>query len=193
MIVVVGLGNPGTRYEKTRHNVGFRVIDQLAERFSVKVRTSKFRSLIGECFVDGRKILLVKPQTYMNLSGEAVREVISYYDVAMEDLIVIYDDIDLPLGSLRIRKSGGPGTHNGMRSVVDCVGSRAFPRIRIGIGSSGRELVDHVIGKVPKDEQQILSETEHMAAEAVIDMIKENIDIAMNKYNIKKASEEHDN
>ena len=192
MYIIVGLGNPGLRFEKTRHNVGFRVIDKLAAEYAVRVNVRKFRSLIGDCVIDGNKVLLVKPQTYMNLSGEAVREVASYYHIEPDHLIVIYDDLDLPLGSLRIRKSGGPGTHNGMRSVVSCLGNGDFPRIRVGIGDTDDAVVDHVIGKVPKAEQEVLAAVESDAARAVTDIIVLGIDNAMNRHNFKKGPTQDD-
>ena len=192
MYIVVGLGNPGLKYEKTRHNVGFRVIDKLAAEYEVRVNVRKFRALVGDCVIDGNKVLLVKPQTYMNLSGESVREVASYYHIEPDRLIVIYDDMDLPLGSLRIRKSGGPGTHNGMRSVVSLLGSGDFPRIRVGIGDPDDEAVDYVIGKVSKAEQQVLDAAESDAARAVTDIIALGIDNAMNRHNVKKGPTQDD-
>jgi PTH1 family peptidyl-tRNA hydrolase len=185
--VIAGLGNPGKEYENTRHNMGFKAIDVLSCDEGIDVSKSKFHSLIGRGRIGGRKTILVKPQTYMNKSGTAVREAAMYFDVPPQNLIVIYDDIDLPAGSIRIRKAGGPGTHNGMRSVVEQLGTQDFIRIRIGVGAagSGEDLVDRVIGKVPKAEQEILREAAAEAAAAARDIITQGVDIAMNRHNHK--------
>lgn len=190
MYIVVGLGNPGRRYAKTRHNMGFRAIDKLAADHSIKVGASRFNSLIGEGMISGEKVILVKPQTFMNLSGEAVIQVFNYYKLPEEHLIVVYDDLDLPLGSLRIRKSGGPGTHNGMRSVVSLLGFTGFPRVRLGIGNRkiDEDIVDHVIGKVPKDEQALLNELVNEGARAVKDIIEFGVEKAMNFNNIRRET-----
>ena len=183
--VIAGLGNPGKEYENTRHNMGFRTIDVLSSDEGIDVSRNKFHALIGRGRIAGKKAVLVKPQTYMNRSGQAVREAAMYFDVPPQNLIVIYDDIDLPTGSIRIRKAGGPGTHNGMKSVVEQLGTRDFVRIRIGVGGAkdGEDLVDRVIGKVPKAEQKILDEAASEAAEAVKDIIGIGVDNAMNKHN----------
>ena len=183
--VIAGLGNPGKEYEKTRHNMGFRAIDVLSSDENIDVSRNKFHALIGRGMINGRKVILVKPQTYMNRSGQAVREAAMYFDVAPQNLIVIYDDIDLPAGSIRIRKSGGAGTHNGMKSVVEQLGTKDFVRIRIGVGGAenGEDLVDRVIGKVPKAEQEVLDAAAAEAAAAVKDIIKDGVDNAMNRHN----------
>ena len=186
MYIIAGLGNPGDKYAQTRHNMGFRVIDKLADDLSVNVTKAKFKSLIGECSIGMHKVLLVKPQTYMNLSGDALREVSNFYKVPSDNVIVIYDDIDIPLGSIRIRKFGGPGTHNGMRSIVSQLGTTDFPRIRTGVGGNEGSLVDHVIGKVSKDENEILNETAVKAAKAAKDIIEVGIEKAMNLNNTTK-------
>lgn len=192
MFVIAGLGNPGKEYENTRHNMGFKVIDALAADLGIDIKREKFHSQIGQGIVGGEKVILIKPQTYMNRSGIAVRETAMYYNVEPEHLIVIYDDIDIPLTAIRIRKSGGPGTHNGMKSVVQELGIRSFPRIRIGVGSVSKEedLVNRVIGKVPKEEQRLLETTVEKAAEAVIDIIKLGIDTAMNRHNYTPSETE---
>ncbi len=186
MYIIAGLGNPGDKYAQTRHNMGFRAIDKLADDLSVDVTKTKFKSLIGECRIGTQKVLLVKPQTYMNLSGDALREVTNFYKIPAENVIVIYDDIDIPLGSIRIRKFGGPGTHNGMRSIVSQLGTTEFPRIRAGVGGNDGSLVDHVIGKVSKDENAILDETAVKAAKAAKDIIEVGIEKAMNLNNTTK-------
>ena len=134
MKVIVGLGNPGKEYENTKHNIGFLAIDRLAERFGINVKQIKHKALTGEGFAEGKKVMLVKPQTYMNLSGQSVREVLSYYKVESEDFIVIYDDIDIPIGTLRLRAKGSAGTHNGMKSIIYDLKDDGFPRVRVGIG-----------------------------------------------------------
>ncbi|MBQ3290811.1 MAG: aminoacyl-tRNA hydrolase [Mogibacterium sp.] len=183
--VIVGLGNPGKDYENTRHNMGFRALDVLASDTGIDVRRAKFHALIGQGKIAGKKVILVKPQTYMNNSGIAVREAAMYYDVPSCNVIVIYDDIDLPVASIRIRKSGGPGTHNGMKSVVQQLGVKDFARIRIGVGAAetGEDLVDRVIGKVPKSEQEILDKAAAEAAKAAYDIVAIGIDTAMNRHN----------
>ena len=193
MYVIAGLGNPGRQYEKTRHNMGFLVVDEFAAAHGIDVRRIKHKALIGEGRIAGEKILLVKPQTYMNLSGESLREVMAYYDVPMENLIVVYDDMDLETGTLRIRKKGSSGSHNGMKSVIYQLQSDEFPRIRIGIGStSGDEWKDYVTGQVTEKEAGILAETIRNAAAALECILTDGIDIAMNRLNTsKKHDEEH--
>ena len=183
--VIVGLGNPGSEYEKTRHNMGFRAIDVLAADAGIDIRRAKFHALIGQGRIAGYKVILVKPQTYMNRSA-------MYYNVPSCNVIVIYDDIDLPLSAIRIRKSGGAGTHNGMKSVVQQLGVTDFPRIRIGVGgaSSGEDLVDRVIGKVPKDEQAALDKAAEAAARAAEDIIRTGIEKAMSAHNFNPEDEE---
>lgn len=200
MIVIAGLGNPGKKYENTRHNMGFLTIDRIAEKNDIKVNKIKHRALVGDGFISGHKVLLVKPQTYMNLSGESLREVMNYYNVDIEDLIVIYDDFDIETGSLRIRKKGSAGSHNGMKSVIYQLKNDGFPRVRVGIGKSGSlDWKDFVLGKLGGAESDAISQAISNAADAVECMISEGIDIAMNKYNKKKkktaekeAAEERD-
>ncbi len=190
MYLVVGLGNPGKKYENTRHNMGFMVIDRLSEMTGTSVDRLKFRALTGECIIGGEKVMLMKPQTFMNLSGDAVREAARFFRLAPSQIIVIYDDIDIPLGHLRLRKSGSAGTHNGMRSIVNLLGTDQFPRVRVGIGGASGDLVNHVIGKISSGEREVLDETVKRAADAVECFIKEGIDMAMNRYNTKKHKDE---
>ena len=186
MFVIAGLGNPGRKYENTRHNMGFLVIDRIAEKSGINVNKLKFRALVGDGVISGRKVLLVKPQTYMNLSGESLREVVDYYGVEPEDVLVIYDDFDLETGALRIRKKGSAGSHNGMKSVISHLQSEDFPRIRIGIGRSGSlDWKDFVIGKVGRDEKKSIEDAVERAAEAVVCILEKGIDTAMNKYNVR--------
>lgn len=191
MFVIAGLGNPGRKYEKTRHNMGFLAIDSLAEKNGIKVNKIKHRALVGDGMISDRRVLLVKPQTYMNLSGISIREIADYYDVPAEDILVIYDDFDLELGTLRIRKKGSAGSHNGMKSVIDELGTKDFPRIRIGIGSSrGKDWKDFVIGKASKDDMQVLSDAASRAADAAACILEKGIDRAMNEYNVKAETTE---
>ncbi|MEG1870684.1 MAG: aminoacyl-tRNA hydrolase [Peptostreptococcaceae bacterium] len=185
MYVVVGLGNPGKQYEKTRHNVGFNVIDNLAKEYGISVTKIKHKALIGEGRVGSEKVLLVKPQTYMNLSGETLIDIYNYYNVEMENIIVIYDDIDLDVGKIRIRKKGSGGTHNGMRSITKCLGSNDFPRVRVGVSRprSGQDLADFVLSRFRKEEDDDVEQGLEKATKAVDVMIRDNIDLAMNKYN----------
>lgn len=185
MYVIVGLGNPGKQYENTRHNIGFISIDYLAEQLGVKVNKAKHKALIGECRIGREKVVLVKPQTFMNLSGESVREIIEYYKIPIENLIVIYDDIDIDRGAVRIRSKGSAGTHNGMRSIIKLIGSDKFPRVRIGIGKDSKiPLVDYVIGNFRKDEVKIMEEAVMKAVSGAEAIITEGIDKAMSKYNV---------
>ena len=192
MYIIAGLGNPGSKYENTRHNMGFKAIDAMASEFGIDVNRAKFKGLIGEGRIGSEKVILLKPQSYMNLSGQSVREIMNFYKIPEENLIVIYDDFDLPIGSIRVRKSGGPGTHNGMKSVVQELGSRKFPRVRVGIGSSDGSTIQFVIGKVGKDEQQILNEAAEAAASAAADIIRIGIENAMNIHNTRKSEKKDD-
>jgi len=192
--VIAGLGNPGKEYEETRHNMGYKAIDVLSSDENIDVRRNKFHSLIGQGRIAGKKVILIKPETYMNRSGIAVREAAMYFNVAPENLIVIYDDIDLPSGSIRIRKSGGAGTHNGMKSVVQQLGTKDFVRIRIGVGAAkaGEDLVDRVIGEVPAAERELLQKAAAEAAAAAKDIIAIGVDNAMNRHNHVSTKEKDD-
>ena len=186
MYIIVGLGNPGKKYEHTRHNMGFLALDLLADKYGIKVDRLKFKALTGEGRIDGKKVLLVKPQTYMNLSGESVRDVMNFYKEPIENLIVIYDDIDIPEGTLRIRSKGSAGTHNGMRNIVYLLGDDEFPRIRVGIGGERKsDLVNYVTGKVTEKEADALWEALNKAAEAAADIVINDVTHAMQEYNIK--------
>ncbi|MBR0508170.1 MAG: aminoacyl-tRNA hydrolase [Clostridia bacterium] len=186
MYLIVGLGNPGLSYKKTRHNAGFQALDALAERLGVRVKTKGFSALYGEGRIGNERVVLMKPQTYMNLSGDAVQSLMHFYKLAPEQLIVLYDDVDLPIGSLRIRANGSAGTHNGMRSVIACVGSENFPRIRIGVGKDeSLQLRDYVLKRPSKAEQQTLGEVYAHAADAAELIVAGNINEAQTKYNKK--------
>ena len=193
MYLIVGLGNPGQQYAHTRRNVGFDVMEKLARKLNVTIGREKDYSTIGECFVGGQKVILCLPQTYMNLSGLAVRELMDYYRIPPENLCVIYDDIDLPQGFLRIRASGSAGTHNGMRSIVGETGLEDFPRIRVGVGQRalGWQLADWVLSRYQTPEEQEAADKAYdLAAEAVLEYIENGIQSAMTKYNTKKPKKE---
>ena len=186
MYLIVGLGNPESDYAKTRHNMGFNVINKISNKYNIDVKKSKFKALYGTGTINGEKVVLVKPQTYMNLSGEAVQEFVNFYNVdSSNELVIIYDDIDTMPGKIRIRKVGGPGSHNGMKSVVHCLGTESFTRVRVGIGTpeNKADLINYVIGYVPEEELEKLNKGVEIAEEAVEEIIKSGVDIAMNKYN----------
>ncbi len=186
MYLIAGLGNPGLSYKKTRHNAGFQALDVLAARHGVRVKTKGFSALYGEGRIGTERVILMKPQTYMNLSGDAVQSLMHFYKLAPDRLIVLYDDIDLPIGSLRIRANGSAGSHNGMRSVIACVNSENFPRIRIGVGKDESVLLrDYVLKRPSKAEQKTLDEVFENAAEAAILIVQGNIGEAQTKYNKK--------
>ena len=188
MYIIVGLGNPDRQYQNTRHNIGFDVIDAIADKNHITVGERKHRALIGKGFVGGQKVVLVKPQTYMNLSGESVREVIDFYKVdEKSELIVISDDVSLDVGQIRIRKRGSAGGHNGLKNIILHLGHDEFHRVRMGVGEKpqGYDLVDYVLGRFPKEEREIMDESAKRAADAVEMMITDGADAAMNRYNKK--------
>ena len=190
MYIIAGLGNPGRKYENTRHNMGFIAVDLLAEKYGIKVDKIKFKALVGEGRIAGQKVLLVKPQTYMNLSGESIREVMSFYKEDIENLIVIYDDIDIPTGTIRLRKKGSAGTHNGMRNIVYLLADDGFPRIRVGIGSDKKvDLINYVTSGVTKGEKELLEGALVKAADAAAAIVEKGIEKAMNEYNVKPKKE----
>ena len=185
MKLIVGLGNPEEEYSKTRHNMGFNVINKLQEKYGIEVNKKKFDGLLGDGIIEGEKVLLLKPQTYMNLSGKSIIQVVNFYKIPVEDIIVIYDDIDIEPGLIRIRKKGSSGSHNGMKSVVAELGSEDFPRVRVGIGKPkyNNDMINYVIGAIPNEELEKLEEGTTKASEAIVEILKNGIDIAMNKFN----------
>lgn len=188
MYIIAGLGNPDRQYQGTRHNVGFDVIDVIADRNNITVKEKKHKALIGKGFVGGQKAVLVKPQTYMNLSGESIREVIDFYKIdEKSELIVIADDISLDVGQIRIRKKGSAGGHNGLKNIILHLGHNEFQRVKMGVGEKpeGYDLVDYVLGHFPKKEREVMDESARRAAQAVEMMIAEGTDAAMNLYNKK--------
>lgn len=185
MYVVVGLGNPGSQYAQTKHNIGFVTVDYFAEQHNIKFNKVKHKAVIGEGSISGEKLMLVKPQTYMNASGECVMELVNFYKLPLENLIVIYDDIDLPVGKVRIRPNGSSGTHNGMRSIIYLLNKQDFPRIRIGVGKQPEymDLADYVMTKFSKDELPLMEEAVKKATLTVEEITRSGISAAMNKYN----------
>ena len=195
MFIIAGLGNPGLPYEGTRHNVGFDVIDAIADEYNISVDYRKNRALIGKGIIEGQKVILAKPQTYMNLSGESVREFIDYYKMDPEtEMIVIYDDIDLEPGQIRIRKKGSAGGHNGIKNIIAQLGTQNFYRIKVGVGAKpkGWDLADYVLGRFSSKEREVVDAAIQDAADAVEMIIEKGIDAAMNHYNGsgKKKKEE---
>ncbi len=192
MIVIAGLGNPGKEYEHTRHNVGFDLIDVLAERYQIGVNESKFQGLYGKGIIEGEKVILVKPLTYMNLSGICIKEVLHYFKCNPKtDLIVISDDISLPEGMIRIRKKGSAGGHNGLKNIIAQVGTDEFARIRIGVGDKPKngDLVNHVLGHFTKEARAQVEQGLENAADAIALAVRENMDAAMNQFNKKKSED----
>lgn len=185
MKIIIGLGNPKREYAGTRHNVGFSVIYNISDRYNIKVDTKKHKALIGKGIIEGEKVILAMPETYMNLSGESVRELVDYYKCDESDIIVIYDDVSLDVGRIRIRKKGSAGGHNGIKNIISCLGTDVFTRIKIGVGEkpARMDLADYVLGKFTKDEQPVIREAADRAREAVADILIEDVDYAMNKYN----------
>lgn len=193
MLVIVGLGNPDDKYQGTRHNVGFDVIDLLAEKYNIAVDAKKHRAYIGKGIIGGQKVILAKPQTYMNLSGESVRSLVEYYKVDPEtELLIIFDDISLDVGQLRIRKKGSAGGHNGIKNIIANLGTSVFQRIKVGVGEKpkGYDLADYVLGRFSKEERELIKEGFECAAEAVAMITAGEIDQAMNKYNRKRKDNE---
>ena len=186
--MIVCLGNPGAKYAKTRHNAGFMAADALERETGVKINKIKFKALTAVADIGGQAALIMKPQTYMNLSGEAVGEAARFYKIAPENIIVVSDEMSIPAGKMRIRRKGSAGGHNGLKNIIAHLGTDAFPRIRIGVGAPGQsdaheEVVDWVIGSVPQGELKLIEETAVKAAEACVCYIKNGPDQAMNRYN----------
>ena len=185
MYLIVGLGNPEEDYGNTRHNMGFDTVNKISKEYNIEINKKKFKGLYGSGIIEGEKVILLKPQTYMNLSGESVKEILKFYKLSTDNLIIIYDDIDIEAGIIKLRKTGGPGTHNGMKSVINEIQTEKFPRVRIGIGRPEykSDLINYVIGKIPEQEIQVLDKSTTLAKDAVIEIIKNGIDKAMNKFN----------
>lgn len=190
MYIIVGLGNPGSKYSNTRHNIGFDVIDALADVAGISVIERKHKAIIGKGVLDGQRVILVKPQTYMNLSGESVREVIDYYKVdETQELIVISDDTSLDVGNIRVRKKGSAGGHNGLKNIIAHLGHDTFMRVKMGVGEKpkGYDLADYVLGHFTGDERKVMDEAAKSAIEAIRMMMSGEIDRAMNQFNRKST------
>lgn len=185
MKCIVGLGNPGKQYEQTRHNIGFEVVDTLSNRWNIPLSQSKFKGLYGIGLYNGEKVLLLKPLTYMNLSGESVRAVVDYYQLDLENILVIYDDLDLPVGKIRLRQKGSPGGHNGIKSITAHLGTQQFNRIRIGVDrpDTGMSVPDYVLGKFHQEERPIIREAAEKSADACEAWLGKPFLQVMNEYN----------
>ena len=196
MYIIVGLGNPSPEYAGTRHNVGFEVVTILADRFDISTDFIKHKAVCGKGMIEGNKVIIAKPQTFMNLSGESVRELVSYYKIDVtSELIVVYDDVDLPPGKIRIRKAGSAGGHNGMKNIISHIGTEEFIRIRVGVGEKpkGYDLADYVLGHFKADEKDVMDTAFIDAANAVVAILNDGIDAAMNRFNrTKKEDDESD-
>lgn len=187
--LIVGLGNPGAQYQNTRHNVGFRVVDRLAELHRIDVRAVEKRALVGYGSIDDVPVVLAKPQTYMNLSGESVAPLLRMLQLGTEDLIVVTDDMDLPMGRLRIRREGSAGGHNGLKSLIQHLDTQEFARVRLGVGRPAEGgAIGHVLGKFERDEIAPVQELIHVAADAIETILAEGVDAAMGRYNIKREA-----
>lgn len=192
MYIIAGLGNPGSRYEHTRHNVGFEVIDILADHIGICVDEKKHKALCGRGVLEGQKVILIKPQTFMNLSGESVRAAADFYKVEPENIIVVYDDVSLEPGQLRIRGKGSAGGHNGIKNIIAHLGTQEFPRVKVGVGEKPKQmdLADYVLSRFSKGEQEMMDQAFQEAAQAVSVMVGQGMDAAMNHFNGKKRAEE---
>ena len=189
MFIIAGLGNPDRQYEGTRHNAGFDVIDRIAEKYNIAVDTKRHRAYIGKGIIEGQKVILAKPQTYMNLSGESIRSLVDYYKVDEEnELLVIYDDISLDVGQLRIRAKGSAGGHNGIKNIIAHLGTQIFPRIKVGVGEKrkGYDLADYVLGHFSKSEREMMDEGYDNAVRAAELILSGQLNEAMNEFNRKK-------
>lgn len=185
MKLIVGLGNPGREYELTRHNIGFMAIDELAKRWSISLNEQKFKGVFGAGFVNGEKVILLKPLTYMNLSGESIRPLMDYYKIDVEDFIVMYDDLDIPVGKLRLRMKGSAGGHNGVKSTISHLGTQEFQRIRMGIDrpKNGMKVVDYVLGRFTSEEISGVNQSIENAADACEEWLSKPFLQIMNTFN----------
>ena len=185
MKIIAGLGNPTREYEGTRHNMGFSAIYQIADIYNIKMNIARHKALIGTGIIAGEKVMLVMPQTYMNLSGESIGEILRFYKLSPADLIILYDDIDLDVGKLRIRAKGSAGGHNGIKSIIAHIGTETFDRVRIGVGHKpeGWDLADHVLSRFSKEELPVVRDSVSRAADAIEVIISSGIEAAMNKFN----------
>lgn len=185
MYIIVGLGNPGKKYEDTRHNIGFKTIDALADKLNIKVNKIKFKGLVGEGRIAGEKVILLKPHTFMNNSGESVVEILNFYKLKPENLLVVVDDIDIEFAQLKIKKNGSAGTHNGLKSIVNLIGSKDFARFKIGVGKKhpNEDLASFVLSNFPSRDKKHIEDAVDACSESIIKTVTDGIDVAMNFYN----------
>ena len=188
MFLIVGLGNPGIEYAATRHNIGFDMITYLSDRYNISMRSKEGKAIVGKGIIEGQRVMLVQPQTFMNLSGESVHALMDYYKLDIEDLIVIYDDVSMDVGQIRIRAKGSAGGHNGIKNIIQHLGTQEFARIKIGVGKKpeGGDLVQHVLGRFPKAEDGMLRDVFALAEEGLLEMLRGDVSQAMNLVNGRK-------
>ena len=188
MKLIAGLGNPGRDYAGTRHNIGFGVITRISDQYNIPLSSKEHKAVCGKGFIGGEKVILAQPQTYMNLSGESVRSIADYYKIEPEDIIIAFDDIDLEVGQLRVRRKGSAGGHNGIKSIIQHLGTNEFPRVKVGVGAKpeGGDLVRHVLGRFSREDEKAMGEVLDLAVEAVELIVTEGVDSAMNRYNAKR-------
>ena len=191
MILIAGLGNPGVEYAATRHNIGFDMVTYLSDKYNIHMRSKEGKAIVGKGIIEGQKVMLAQPQTYMNLSGESIRALMDFYKLDREDFIVIYDDISLPVGQIRIRAKGSAGGHNGIKSIIQHLGTQEFARIKIGVGGKpeGGDLVKHVLGRFSKEEDGMFREVFALAEEGLLAMLSDDVASAMNLVNGRKVGE----
>lgn len=185
MYIIAGLGNPGKKYEDTRHNIGFNTIDALADKLNIKVNKIKFKGLVGEGRIAGERVILLKPHTFMNNSGESIVEILNFYKLKPEDLIVVVDDIDIEFAQLKIKKNGSAGTHNGLKSIVNLTGSKNFARFKVGVGKKhpNEDLASFVLSTFPAKDKKHIEDAIDACADAIIEAVDRGIDVSMNSYN----------
>lgn len=191
MVLIAGLGNPGVEYAATRHNIGFDMVTYLSDKYNIPMRSKEGKAIVGKGIIEGQKVMLAQPQTYMNLSGESVRALMDFYKLDIEDFIVIYDDISLPVGQIRIRAKGSAGGHNGIKSIIQHLGTQEFARIKIGVGGKpeGGDLVKHVLGRFSKEEDGMFRKVFALAEEGLLAMLSDDVASAMNLVNGRKVGE----
>ena len=183
MVLIVGLGNPGKEYSNTRHNVGFMALDFLSETYNIDINRAKFKGVYGEGVIENQKVILLKPETYMNLSGESIKSLCDFYKIDPKDIIIVYDDISLSLGRIRIKTKGSAGGHNGVKSIISCLGTDVFPRVKVGVGAPKGDLVKNVLGKFSKQEDQVLQDVLNTTVSAIKEMVIDGSEKAMNEFN----------
>ncbi|TAH73731.1 MAG: aminoacyl-tRNA hydrolase [Anaerolineaceae bacterium] len=194
MRIIIGLGNPTEKYQATKHNIGWDAITRISDDYRIPLNQKKHKALCGSGYIEGEKVILAQPLTYMNLSGESVRELVDFYKVDTEDIIVIYDDVSLDVGQLRLRKKGSAGGHNGIKSIISHLGTDEFPRIKVGVGEKPKDwdLADYVLSRFKEEEQALIRDALKDISDACRMIITNGMDAAMNQYNKKKSSDEQD-